>query len=215
MDELKSPKVIRFLEDGQRLLTGGFHTDRMLQVFDAHRPGRHPLATLKLGKTRRSKDGQKGIVSALASCHDGVIAVGTVSPGSIYLYDVRTYCQEPVAKIVMMGNCMVGHGKRGNKRKRLDQDDDSFSFAAAKQHWYHQKAQCGVTQMEFTDTNGNYLFSTSRRSNAIVQWDLQKLSCSNHCPGVASYAIQNDTNQRIVFELHSDRLYAGGTDGCV
>ena len=270
LDEMESPTTLCFVENGQKIVTGGLRSDRILHVFDINRPGReHSRPMLKLGKTRRSKDGQKGLVSAMAySERTGVIAVGTYSPGSIYLYDLRTYSRSPVAEIVMSSStstssggsvCVVGHGKRGkkmNKRKRFaavdDNDDDaaptdnnrnsndkdnggvgvndpppssvplpSMNFSAAKLQWYQSRTRGGVTQVEFDDDdcngngNGHYLFSTSRRSNAILQWDLRKISSSNFCPGIASFETDNDTNQRIEFQIHGDQIWTGGRDGCV
>jgi hypothetical protein len=97
-----------------------------------------------------------------------------------------------------------------------------MNFNAAKAQWYQNRTRGGVTQVQFeTDTanggggGGHYLFSTSRRSNRILQWDLRKLSSSNFCPGIASFETNNDTNQRIEFEVRGDRLLTGGTDGCV
>ena len=256
LDEMESPTTLCFVENGQKIVTGGLKSDRILHVFDINRPGReHSLPLLKLGKTRRSKDGQKGLVSAMAySERNGVIAVGTCSPGSIYLYDLRTYSNSAVAEVVISSSsstssggtvCISGHGKRGrkNKRKRfVTAEDDavldankssdrhgitdhsspgnqSFDFSAAKQQWYQSRTRGGVTQVEFEDRDnsgtGHYLFSTSRRSNAILQWDLRKLSCSNYCPGIASFETNNDTNQRIEFQIHEDQLWTGGVDGCV
>lgn len=252
LDEMESPTTLCFVENGQKLVTGGLRSDRILHVFDVNRPGRdHAPPMLKLGKTRRSKDGQKGLVSAMAySESNGVIAVGTYSPGSIYLYDLRAYSRSAVAEIVMSSSvstssggtvCLAGHGKKGrkNKRKRLetsinvDGDDptsisgssldstleqSSMNFSAAKLQWYQSRTRGGVTQVEFESNNSNggyYLFSTSRRSNAILQWDLRKLSSSNFCPGIASFETNNDTNQRIEFQIRGDQLWTGGIDGCV
>jgi len=269
LDEMESPSVLCFAENGQKLVTGGLRTDRILHVFDINRPGReHSRPLIKLGKTRRSKDGQKGLVSAMAySEASGVIAVGTYSPGSIYLYDLRTYSKSAVAEIVVSSSlstssggtvCVAGHGKKGkrNKRKRFAPpdgcddgggDDDvskatttgvenalesmsSINFSAAKLQWYQSRTRGGVTQVEFgDDTNnnnggggggggggtGHYLFSTSRRSNAILQWDLRKLSSSNFCPGIDSFETDNYTNQRIEFQLYKNQIWTGGRDGCV
>ena len=253
LDEMESPTTLCFAENGQKLVTGGLRSDRILHVFDVNRPGReHTPPLLRLGKTRRSKDGQKGLVSAMAySERKGVIAVGTYSPGSIYLYDLRTYSRSAVAEIVMSSSastssggavCLAGHGKKGkkNKRKRFatpSEDDDtandrtsdgnhsptqlsSMNFSAAKLQWYQSRTRGGVTQVEFEDEDengagGHYLFSTSRRSNAILQWDLRKLSSSNFCPGIANFETNNDTNQRIEFRVKGDQLWTGGIDGCV
>jgi len=234
----------------------------MLHIFDINRPGReHNPPILKLGKTRRSKDGQKGLVSAMAYSDDrGVIAVGTYSPGSIYLYDLRTYSKSPQAEVVMSSStstpfggsalCVVGHGKRGKKikikkRKRSipvslgentndynynnsnssnsqsaaensSETSSSINFSAAKRQWYSTRSRGGVTQIEFDDTsNGNYLFSTSRRANAILQWDLRKISSLNYCPGIASFETANDTNQRIEFQVVGDKIWTGGKDKSV
>ena len=254
LDEMESPTTLCFVENGTKLVTGGLRTDRLLHIFDINRPGRdHVPPTLKLGKTRRSKDGQKGLVSAMAySEHRGVIAIGTYSPGSIYLYDLRTYSKSAVAEVIMSSAssstsfggsvCVVGHGQRGkknnnNKRKRFNNPNDpssgvaagvdnsspSMNFSAAKRSWFQTRTRGGVTQVEFDDGengmagggDGNYLFSTSRRSNAILQWDLRKLSSSNYCPGIARFEVDNDTNQRIEFQIHGDQIWTGGRDGCV
>jgi WD40 repeat protein len=228
MDEMESPTTVSFVEDGQKLVTGGFKSDRMLHVFDVNRPGRQPTITLKLGKTRRSKDGQKGLVSALAySQQSGVIAVGTYSPGSVYLYDLRMYVNAPAAEVVVSGNCLSGHGKSRHSGKRtrfLDNtsasvdknNSDKFlvDFSAAKSEWYQNRTRSGVTQLEFDSAN-QYLFSCSRRSMAVIQWDLRKLSSSNYCPGIASFEIDNDTNQLVEFQLHESQIWMGGMDRCV
>ena len=227
---MESPAVLKFVENGTRLATGGFRTDRMIHIFDLNRPGRDAAAILKLGKTRRSKDGQKGLVSAMASStHTNVIAVGTYSPGSIYLYDQRAQ-QTQVGEILMNnGVCVVGHGKaHSKKRKRFapssennhEDNDDSLDFSAAKVKWFQGRTRTGVTQLDFSLNSSEYLYSLSRRSNAVLKWDLRKLSSSNFCPGIDSYETTNSTNQRITFTLDENdgenpRLWVGGQDNCV
>ena len=144
LDEMESPTVVSFVENGTRLAMGGFRTDRMIHLFDLNRPGRDAAAIFKLGKTRRSKDGQKGLVSALASSSSlNVLAVGTYSPGSIYIYDLRAQPTE-VAEIRVTGVRVFGHGSKSHcsrKRKHfvcnedVERDDDGVSqldFSAAK-----------------------------------------------------------------------------------
>jgi len=220
LDEMESPTTICFANNGQTIVTGGFRTDRMLHIFDLNRPGRDSSMVLKLGKTRRSTDGQKGIVSALSvdPIQQHVLALGTYSPGSIYLYDLRAQ-STPVSELVVDGTCVVGHGKsHSRKRKHFvdpDEEADTLNFSAAKIQWYQSRARGGVTQVGFAP-EGQYLFSSSRRSNAVLQWDLRRLSSSSFCPGVASYATCNETNQRLQFELEgSERLWIGGQDNCV
>lgn len=219
LDELESPSTLCFLNGGQHLITGGFRSERMLQIFDLSRPGKDPSTTLKLGKTRRSKDGQKGLVSALSSSPvSNLLAVGTYSPGSIYLYDTRaeTY---PIAEMIVSGTCIVGHGKSHSRKRKhalLCKDDrsDGAFFSAAKVKWFQSRARGGVTQVEFSD-NGYYLYSSSRRSNAILQWDLRRIPASSFCPGIASFETDNNTNQQLEFSLHKDHIFVGGRDNCV
>jgi len=93
----------------------GFKTDRTIAIFDTSIPGRDGMIA-RMGKTRRSSDGQKGIPSAIAFPKQpndvdssssiafpkqpndvdssssivigpsNVFAVGTYSPASIYIY---------------------------------------------------------------------------------------------------------------------------------
>ena len=117
VDEMEGPTVVAFSPDGSKIYGTGFKTDRTIVVFDTSIPGREGLIA-RLGKTRRSKDGQKGIPSSIAfpkevgggtngssssgsssggggggsgcgSFSPNVFAVGTYSPASIYIYDDR------------------------------------------------------------------------------------------------------------------------------
>ena len=52
-------------------------------------------------------------------------------------------------------------------------------------------------------------YAASRRSNAILQWDLRMMR------GVASFATQSDTNQKLEFDLlpADNCLFTGSTEG--
>ena len=218
LDEMESPSVVSFGRNGQTILMGGFRTDRMLHVFDVNRPGRESMSVWRLGKTRRSKDGQKGLVSALASCTwpNNLIAVGTYAPGSIYLYDDRVPSTE-VASMVITGTCVVGHGKAHARKSKhflsRDTDGDDLTFSAAKVRWFQSRSRGGVTSLKWDEEHFHYLYSVSRRSNAVLAWDVRRLSSMSHvCPGVASYETSNETNQRLDFAIHESRLWVGGMD---
>ena len=214
LDELDSPSTFSFINQGEHFVVGGFRKERELQIFDLARPGRDSLVTLKLGKTRKSTDGQKGLVSALPySPYHNLIASGTCSPGSIYLYDARAQ-STPSQEVVISGNCIVGHGKSHSRKRKHFVSDEEGVFSSAKVKWFQSRAVKGVTQLEFSD-DGTSLYSLSRRSNAVIQWDLRKLSTSSHCPGLASFETDNSTNQRLEFTLHQNHLYVGGRDRCV
>lgn len=217
---MESPMVVGFKADGQQLVCGGFRTSRSLHIFDTNRPGKEGIA-VKLGKTRRSSDGQKGHVSSLAfSSETNIIAVGTYEPGSIYLYDDRMTGE---AGTVLNGVCVVGHGKAHSRKKRRfnsSEGEDQNIFAAAKIKWFQSRARGGVTQMQFSPSSDYRLFSTSRRSDAILAWDIRMMSdpsASQQIGGVASYATANDTNQRIEFDVSpcGTHLYTGGKDKCM
>jgi WD40 repeat protein len=230
LDELEAPNVAIFHPThGQTLVAGGFRTDRRIYVFDVHRPGRQAQAVWKLGNTKRSTDGQKGLVSALAYSrqHEALLAVGTYAPGSIYLYDVR----QPPSQ-VLIGLSLVGHGKHSVKRKRrfwvsTDQNNNNAEdewISSAKWQWLVQKTQTGVTHLQFDDAYT--MFSASRRSNVVLAWDLRMFrpleeednSTINSSTGaLQSYSTVNDTNQRLGFDFDAENntLFVGGRDGTV
>lgn len=232
LDEMEAPNVVEFSKDGQQIFCAGFRTDRTIHVFETAIPGRDSTV-LRLGKTRRSRDGQKGLVSALDMRDSSMVAVGTYAPGSIYIYDLRT--GQPSGTI-LEGTCVVGHGKRHCSKKRrfvascenatteMTEINSEFEsgdwFTAAKGKWFQSKAQGGVTQLQFASNQEFMLYSASRRSNAIIAWDLRMLSGladyqSRPIRGFASYETCNDTNQRLEFDMDERTLYVGGQDHCV
>ncbi|XP_010277943.1 PREDICTED: telomerase Cajal body protein 1 isoform X5 [Nelumbo nucifera] len=75
MDEITAALSIAFNPTGTKLFAG---YDRSIRVFDIHRPGRdfEQYSTLK-----GNKDGQRGIISAIAFCpaHTGMFATGSYS----------------------------------------------------------------------------------------------------------------------------------------
>jgi WD40 repeat protein len=238
LDEMESPTVVTFTPDGSRIFSAGFKTDRMIQVFDTAIPGRD-ASTLRLGKTRRSKDGQKGICSALSfpsgsnnvfgSTKSNIFAVGTYSPGSIYIYDDRRPSGDPAGTVLNGGMCVVGHGKGFTRKKRrfADTNDETQNdngneediFSMAKVNWYQNRARGGITQLEWSPNSDFYLYSASRRSDAILAWDMRVLTGSESHPvrGIMSFPRQSDTNQRLEFDLSEDgnHLYTASQDQTV
>jgi WD40 repeat protein len=126
--------------------------------------------------------------------------------------------QTEVAEIIVTGSCVVGHGKAHSRKRKhfyTDDGDEGLDFSAAKVKWFQGRARGGVMQVEFS-SDGQGLYSLSRRANAVLKWDLRTLSSSSFCPGVASYQTQNDTNQRIEFAQHDDtQIWVGGQDKCI
>ena len=212
-DEVVSPMMVKFDATGTKLVCGGYTTDRLLHVFDVTRPGRDSLVCYKLGKTRRSQDGQKGLVSSLACAtkSTNLIAVGTYSPGSIYLYDMRMSGEEGVATVLHGGVSVVGHGKRVKRFPVMTDTNDSDNngtdsiFSFAKAQWYQKRAQMGITQLDFCQSD-HALLSASRKSDAVLKWDIRMMTAPE-CAiqpicGVQSYAVNHSTNQRMQFHVH-------------
>jgi WD40 repeat protein len=217
-DEPISPLIGIFDPSGSRLICGGFSRDRFIQIFDISRPGKDSLCCYKLGKTRRSQDGQKGLVSSIscATSSSNILAVGTYSPGSIYLYDTRVSGDNEVSVVLHGGISVVGHGKRVKRFASTDDDEDIFSHARSR--WFQKRAQTGITQLHFCHDD-HTLLSASRKSDAVLLWDIRMMTCPNDAirpiSGVKSYAVNHNTNQRIGFQVHEDRLYIGDRDKCV
>ena len=267
MDEMESPTVVEFSPDGGRIFAAGFRTDRTIHVFRTDLPGRES-DVLKLGKTRRSKDGQKGMISSVAfpqyhndpggsnggmvgnSLHNpAIFAVGCYSPGSIYIYDDRMPSEDnPAGTVLHGGICVVGHGKAFSRRKRRfasiskdgagDKNNDSGDtenklghgaeeegeedediFSAAKVKWYQSRARGGITQLTWSPAGDHILYSASRRSDAVLAWDLRMLSgdASRPIRGMAAYARDGDTNQRLefCFDDYGKHMFVGSRDRCV
>lgn len=214
-DEPESPMTVKFSPDGLTLVCGGFPTDRYLSVFDTNRPGKNG-SVWRLGKTRRSSDGQKGLVSSISytqfSPH--ILAVGTYTPGSIYLYDTRA--SSAVATFSHLNAmALVGHGKNF-KLQSGEVDEDNNFLSKAKIEWFKRRVQNGVTQLEFCN-NDFTLVSASRNSDAVVSWDVRRMTCGDQTPMGASkgYSADLDSNQRIGFHVQDDNLYIGGRDKTV
>lgn len=229
LDEMESPTVVSFTPDGQRIFTGGFQSDRTIHVFDVAVPGRESTI-LRLGKTRRSSDGQKGLLSALSFSPLGgsnhVFCVGTYAPGSIYVYDDRIPSSSG-SNTTLNGVCVVGHGRSHSRKKRrfaaiTEDGQDQNIFSAAKIQWYQGRARGGITQLKFSPVNDYTLYSASRRSDSVLLWDLRAVSgnpdhASNPIRGISSFATDSDTNQRLEFDLdeNGENLFIGGKDKCV
>jgi len=241
LDEIESPLVVTFDPSGQRIFASGFRTDRTIHVFQTEIPGRQS-DLLRLGKTRRSSDGQKGIVSDLSfpddctGMHGGghVFAVGTYSPASIYIYDDRLPSDgNPAGTLMHGGICIVGHGSRHARKQtrykhfhsaeEKDEEEEDM-FAHAKIQWYHKRVRGGVTQLHWSKgggahTNNYSLFTASRRSDAIIQWDMRMLTGDASHPflPLRAFPRDGDTNQRLQFDMdtHGKRLFVPGIDKSV
>lgn len=167
VDCMEGPSIVSFNTSGSRVYGTGFKTDRTIAIFDTSIPGREGMIA-RMGKTRRSNDGQKGIPSAIAfpktqqinndgsgvaSGPSNVFAIGTYSPASIYIYDDRmsNVAFNPAGTIILSsGVAVVGHG-RAFSRKRRRFVDNSTSTAPAV-----------ITGTEEEGMNEEDMFASSR-----------------------------------------------------
>ena len=221
VDAIESAQTVTFTPDGQRIVAG---YNRYIKMFYTGMPGRE-YDTLRLGKSRHSKDGQKGIVSCI-SFRDAdvgcahVFAVGTYA-GSIYLYDDRIP-SSIAADVTIQGTCVVGHGKHNRNRKQKRKFCESNTsngndiFTAAREKWFEKTVGGGVTQLKWS-SDSNYLFSASRRSDHVICWDMRCLTSQDavEMKGVASFSRKGMTNQHIGFDLNDNTLFVGSYDGTV
>jgi len=216
-DELESATAIAFSPDGERILASGFRSNRTIKAFRTAVPGRE-FEVLKLGKTRRSGDGQKGMVSAMAYRRTGdAFAVGTYSPGSIYVYDDRSSCASP-AGIVLDGDCLVDGCKQASWKGGTAEDceEEEQFLSKGKFEWFRKSSRPGITQLTWSH-DGNFLYSASRRSAAVLSWDVRMLGGTNAAAALHAYARDGDTNQRLAFDFDDtgNRLFLASRDKSV
>ncbi|EIW76971.1 WD40 repeat-like protein [Coniophora puteana RWD-64-598 SS2] len=73
------------------------------EVFDVHHPGEGDR--VKTSPERKSRDGMKGIVSALAFAptYDGLFAAGTLSPSTPFTPNIAIYSEETLEPVMYLG----------------------------------------------------------------------------------------------------------------
>ncbi|KAI9202096.1 WD40-repeat-containing domain protein [Polychytrium aggregatum] len=84
LDQITAPVSVAFSPDGTKIYCG---LDSLIEIFDIHCPGRDSVKR-PTTKPRRSREGQKGILSCISFCPDmsNLYAAGSFS-GSIGFYD--------------------------------------------------------------------------------------------------------------------------------
>ena len=87
LDEIVAAFSCTFSIDGGTSLAG---YDRCIRTFDVAAPGK-AVSTFSTSATRKSREGQRGMISALAVCpgEDSLFAAGSYR-GSVCLYDIRS-----------------------------------------------------------------------------------------------------------------------------
>ncbi|KAF9354696.1 Telomerase Cajal body protein 1 [Mortierella sp. NVP85] len=138
----RAPTALCFNLDGSKIYCG---YNNMVEIFDTTRPGRDSVKRPTVS-TRKSRQGQKGVISCLAFNPDrsGLYAAGSYLK-TIGLYDARTDALLMVLR------------DKGKK---------------SQQQSYRHSDMGGVTQVQFSP-DGKYLYSASRLDPWIRCWDIR------------------------------------------
>ncbi|KAF9964934.1 Telomerase Cajal body protein 1 [Mortierella alpina] len=182
-----APNALCFNLDGTKIYCG---SNNMIQIFDTARPGRDSQKRPTV-PTRKSKKGQKGVISCLAFNPDqsDLYAAGSYLK-TIGLYDARA---EELLLLLRDKSHRPHH--RANKEgavKNQDTPQQQRSSDAVP-------PMGGVTQLQFSP-DGLYLYSASRQDAYIRCWDIRNTAHVLHRlerPGEL-------TNQRIGFDISND-----------
>jgi len=177
-----------------------------VKIFRTDLPGRTSISS-KTVTCKKSRNGQRGIISAIAAsdAFDQVWAAGSYS-GSIYLYDDRTArnvaefaeAELPVSSVRTMEGMKVNSNKNRKAIQNGDMNLDDM-MASVKNEWYEKNVNSGITQLKWGENTSEYsLFSSSRRGDGIVVWDMRMLTGGETGPTpVRAFARDGDTNQTL------------------
>ncbi|KAF9198693.1 Telomerase Cajal body protein 1 [Haplosporangium sp. Z 27] len=184
-----APNALCFNLDGSKIYCG---SNNMIQIFDTTRPGRDSLKRPTV-PTRKSRKGQKGVISCLAfnPDHSDLYAAGSYLK-TIGLYDSRA------EELLLL---LRDKGSHNKKQQQSNTQSTSLSSPMG-----------GVTQVQFSP-DGMYLYSASRQDPMIRCWDIRNTAQVLHRlerPGEL-------TNQRISFDISSDGrwLCTGDMNGSI
>lgn len=168
----------------------------MIQIFDTTRPGKDCQKKPTV-PTRKSKKGQKGVISCLAfnPDHSDLYAAGSFLK-SIGLYDSRA----DELLLLLRDKNQRANGRRGKPSPVATTNNDG---AVSDQKYGNGAISStpmgGVTQVQFSP-DGQYLYSASRQDPFIRCWDIR-----NTANVLFRLERQGDlTNQRLGFDVSSD-----------
>ncbi|KAF9134604.1 Telomerase Cajal body protein 1 [Mortierella sp. GBA39] len=198
-----APNALCFNLDGSKIYCG---SNNMIQIFDTTRPGKDCQKKPTV-PTRKSKKGQKGVISCLAfnPDHSDLYAAGSFLK-SIGLYDSRA---EELLLLLRDKN-QRANGRRGKPSPVVAANDDGAGLGKNGSGATSSKPMGGLTQVQFSP-DGLYLYSASRQDPFIRCWDIRNTAnvlFRLERPGEL-------TNQRLGFDVSSDGrwLSAGDMNG--
>ncbi|KZT19087.1 hypothetical protein NEOLEDRAFT_1142508 [Neolentinus lepideus HHB14362 ss-1] len=139
-----APHSLAFNLFGNKLYCG---FEDAIEVFDVARPGEG--SRIYTTSSKKSKDGLKGILSALAFCPSydpaSYFAAGSLNPSSPYSSNIAIFTE----------------GTDGTPMGFLSIDRAGGGIRAA------------VTQLQFNPTRAHILYASFRRTDCIYSWDLR------------------------------------------
>ncbi|KAF9346738.1 Telomerase Cajal body protein 1 [Mortierella sp. AD094] len=173
-----APNALCFNLDGSKIYCG---SNNMIQIFDTTRPGRDSYKRPTV-PTRKSRKGQKGVISCLAfnPDHSDLYAAGS------YLKTIGLYDSRAEELLLLLRD-------KGSHKQQPESHAQKPSSPSSSQ------PMGGVTQVQFSP-DGMYLYSASRQDPLIRCWDIRNTSKVLHRlerPGEL-------TNQRISFDISCD-----------
>ncbi|CAM9672719.1 unnamed protein product [Scytosiphon promiscuus] len=178
LDEVVAANSVCFNTTGDKIFAG---YNRMIRVFDVSQPGRS-FEARPTCKTRKSKTGQRGIISALAFCPEtsggGLFAAGSYAK-TIFLYSENSRGRA-VAELGMPSMGGVTHlkfapdGRLLFSGSRKDTDIVCWDIRRTKEALYTLPRQVDTNQrIGFdVDPSGRYLATGSTERQALV-YDIQ------------------------------------------
>lgn len=176
---------------------GGYN--REILVFDANYPSK-VLETRFTSRTRKSKFGQRGLLSAISFAPDfsGMYAVGSYT-GSVCLYEENT------------GNLLLDldviEKEQFNNSSQNNYSNSSSSMINIDQAC---RPRGGITQLKWTP-NGKLLVAGKRKDNSINVYDIRGTGKGKI---LYSFNRQVNNNQRIYFDIDATGKYlcSGASD---
>ncbi|KAI8454438.1 WD40-repeat-containing domain protein [Phakopsora pachyrhizi] len=195
-ERVVAPHSMVFSQDGSTLYAG---FDTAIEIFDVYRPG-EAGERYKTLPSRKSRDGQKGIISTLAidSNRKGVLAAGSFS-SQIGLYDTQSNDFSPI---------IVFRSKEstGQSQVKFHPYNDQVLFSASR-----KSNQIHCWDLRY-DIRAFHSFYRPGKTNQRIKFDVDPTG-SNLITGgtdgkIRIYRLDDLSKPAQCFKLHSDSISA-------
>jgi telomerase Cajal body protein 1 len=162
LDQVANCLSVSFSSDGQKIVSGG---QDKIWIFNTNRPGANAVCEFQTIPNKKSKKGQKGLISCLNFRYDdtGVFAAGSFK-GSVGIYDSRTLSDRNSSCI-----CLFEAHKNGVSQAKFLNDGWSILTAGRRDNslkkWDLRMTQHGDPITKFT-------VNDYPRSNQRIYFDI-------------------------------------------